>query len=100
MIDDSQSENIRLAGSLAKLGVNIKQLEKEMAENEAARKEATAIREKENVEYHEKTREAEGCIQALRFQQFLSQAASNQHQVLQVSQQDGCFRSGNRRSFS
>lgn len=64
-IDDSQKENIRLAGSLSGGAVHIKQLEKEIAENEAARKEATAIREKENVEYHEKTREGEQCIQAL-----------------------------------
>jgi hypothetical protein len=64
-IDESQSEIVRLGGSTAKLGVNIKQLEKEIAENEEARKEATAIRKKENNEYYEKTSEGEQCLQAL-----------------------------------
>lgn len=64
-IAESQSEKIRLGGTLAELGVTIKQLEKEMAENEAARKEATAIRTKERNSYIEKKSESEQCIQAL-----------------------------------
>merc|ERR1719456_1325707 len=43
----------------------IKQLEKEIAENEEARKEATEIRDKENEDYEGEKTEAEQCIGAI-----------------------------------
>lgn len=54
-----------MGGSLAELDVTLKQLEKEIAANEAGRKEATAIREKEKTDYIEKRSESEQCIMAL-----------------------------------
>lgn len=64
-IEESQAAIIRLGGSLAEHNVNLKQLEKEIAANEEARKEATALRKKENNEYYEKTSEGEQCVGAL-----------------------------------
>merc|ERR1719420_828686 len=64
-IDKTQREIIELKGKLGELGASIKQLEKEIAENEAARKEATEIREKENEDYEIEKTEAEQCIGAL-----------------------------------
>ena len=46
-------------------GVTIKQLEKEIAANEEARKEADQIRAKENEDYTAERTEAEQCIGAL-----------------------------------
>merc|ERR1719262_2134745 len=51
IIDKTQREIIELKGKLGELGASIKQLEKEIAENEEAQKEATEIREKENEDY-------------------------------------------------
>merc|ERR1719329_1954419 len=64
-IDVTQREIIELKGKLGELGASIKQLEKEMAENEEARKEATEIREKENEDYTGERTESEQCIGAL-----------------------------------
>merc|ERR1719217_1447365 len=64
-ITKTQQEIIELKGKLGELGATIKQLEKEIAENEEARKEATEIREKENEDYVAEKTEAEQCIGAL-----------------------------------
>merc|ERR1719420_1319891 len=64
-IDKTQREIIELKGKLGELGATIKQLEKEIAENEEARKEATEIRDKENEDYEAERTEAEQCIGAL-----------------------------------
>jgi hypothetical protein len=64
-IDKTQREIIELKGRLGELGATIKQLEKEIAENEEARKEATEIREKENEDYEAERTEAEQCLGAL-----------------------------------
>merc|ERR1719420_2145910 len=64
-IDKTQREIIELKGKLGELGATIKQLEKEIAENEEARKEATEIREKENGDYEVEKTEAEQCIGAI-----------------------------------
>merc|ERR1719424_1400458 len=65
VIDATQREIIELKGKLGELGATIKQLEKEIAENEAAVKEATEIREKENADYSQERTESEQCIGAL-----------------------------------
>merc|ERR1719252_206567 len=65
LITKTQQEIIELKGKLGELGATIKQLEKEIAENEEARKEATEIREKENEDYMAEKTEAEQCIGAL-----------------------------------
>jgi hypothetical protein len=54
-----------LKGKLGELGASIKQLEKEIAENEEAQKEATEIREKENEDYTADRIEKQQCIGAL-----------------------------------
>merc|ERR1719375_2527510 len=64
-IDKTQREIIELKGKLGELGATIKQLEKEIAENEEARKEATEIRDKENADYETEKIESEQCIGAL-----------------------------------
>merc|ERR1719424_1187545 len=64
-IEVTQREIIELKGKLGELGATIKQLDKEIAENEAARKEATEIREKENEDYEGEKTESEQCIGAL-----------------------------------
>merc|ERR1719424_683136 len=64
-IDKTQAEIIELKGKLGELGATIKQLEKEIAENEEGRKEATEIRDKENEDYQGERTEAEQCIGAL-----------------------------------
>merc|ERR1719386_34323 len=50
-IDTTQREIIELKGALGELGATIKQLEKEIAENQEAQAEATGIRDKENADY-------------------------------------------------
>merc|ERR1719214_562865 len=64
-IDKTQREIIELKGKLGELGASIKQLEKEIAENEEAQREATEIREKENEDYTADRVEKEQCIGAL-----------------------------------
>jgi len=64
-IDKTQREIIELKGKLGELGATLKQLEKEIAENEEGRKEATEIREKENEDYEVEKTEGEQCIGAL-----------------------------------
>merc|ERR1719420_2169365 len=64
-IDKTQREIIELKGKLGELGASIKQLEKEIAENEEAQKEATEIREKENEDYQAERVEKEQCLGAL-----------------------------------
>merc|ERR1719386_600921 len=64
-ITKTQQEIIELKGKLGELGATIKQLEKEIAENEEARKEATEIRDKENEDYEAEKTESEQCIGAL-----------------------------------
>merc|ERR1719261_1641796 len=61
-IEKTQKEIIELKG---KLGATIAQLEKEIAENEEATKEATEIRDKEHEDYVAEKTEAEQCIGAL-----------------------------------
>merc|ERR1719386_235772 len=61
-IDKTQREIIELKGRLGELGATIKQLEKEIAENEEAQKEATEIREKEHDDYEQERTESEQCI--------------------------------------
>jgi len=65
LIEKTQAEIIELKGKLGELGASIKQLEKEIAENEEAQKEATEIREKENEDYQAERVEKEQCIGAL-----------------------------------
>merc|ERR1719146_26297 len=65
LIEKTQAEIIELKGRLGELGASIKQLEKEIAENEEAQKEATEIREKENEDYTAERVEAEQCLGAL-----------------------------------
>merc|ERR1719420_2297988 len=65
IIDKTQREIIELKGKLGELGATLKQLEKEIAANEEARKEATEIRNKENEDYQAERTEAEQCIGAL-----------------------------------
>merc|ERR1719399_1271950 len=64
-IDKTQREIIELKGKLGEVGATIKQLEKEIAENEEARQEATGIRDKENEDYEAEKTEAEQCLGAL-----------------------------------
>merc|ERR1719271_1754015 len=64
-IEKTQKEIIELKGKLGELGATIAQLEKEIAENEEARKEATEIRDKEHEDYVAEKAEAEQCIGAL-----------------------------------
>merc|ERR1719271_1278902 len=64
-IEKTQQEIIELKGKLGEAGATIAQLEKEIAENEAARKEATEIREKESEDYEAEKTESEQCIGAL-----------------------------------
>merc|ERR1719252_141362 len=64
-IEKTQKEIIELKGKLGELGATIAQLEKEIAENEEARKEATEIRDKEHEDYVAEKTEAEQCIGAL-----------------------------------
>jgi len=54
-----------LKGAMAKHGVEIKQLKKDIAANVESTKEATEIREKEANEYEENKEESEQCIGAL-----------------------------------
>merc|ERR1719316_1001370 len=65
LIDNTQREIIELKGKIGELGVTLKQLEKEIAANEEARKEADQIRAKENEDYNAERTEAEQCIGAL-----------------------------------
>merc|ERR1719261_1859091 len=64
-IDATQREIIELKGRLGELGATIKQLEKEIGENEEAQKEATEIREKEHEDYELARTESEQCTGAL-----------------------------------
>merc|ERR1719321_2170033 len=64
-IDTTQREIIELKGKLGELGATIKQLNKEIAENQEATKEATGVREKENEDYEAEKTEAEQCLGAL-----------------------------------
>merc|ERR1719335_907325 len=64
-IDSTQREIVELKGKIGELGVTLKQLEKEIAANEEARKEADEIRAKENEDYTAERTEAEQCIGAL-----------------------------------
>merc|ERR550537_1865999 len=61
-IGELQREIVELKGRLGELGATIKQLEKEIAENEEARKEATELRDKEHEDYEMERTEAEQCI--------------------------------------
>merc|ERR1719160_2179740 len=65
IIEKTQREIIELKGKLGELGATIKQLEKEIKENEEAQREATEIREKENEDYEAERTEAEQCIGAI-----------------------------------
>jgi hypothetical protein len=64
-IDKTQAEIIELKGKLGELGPTLKQLEKEIAANEAGRAEATQIRDKEKEDYEAEKTEAEQCIGAI-----------------------------------
>merc|ERR1719217_1781748 len=65
LIDKTQREIIELKGRLGELGATIKQLEKEIAANEEAQREATEIRDKENEDYTMERTESEQCIGAI-----------------------------------
>merc|ERR1719272_2714975 len=56
---------LKLSGDLGSHGAEIKQLEKDIAENIQAQKEATEMRDKEYAEYESEKTEAEQCIGAL-----------------------------------
>merc|ERR1719160_162573 len=64
LIDNTQREIIELKGKIGELGVTLKQLEKDIAANNEARKEADQIRDKENEDYTAERTEAEQCIGA------------------------------------
>merc|ERR1719440_2480542 len=55
----------KLKGEIASHQAEIQQLEKDIAQNEAAVKEAQDVRNKENAEYMEARTESEQCIGAL-----------------------------------
>lgn len=86
-IDVTQREVIELKGKLGELGATIKQLSKEIAENEAARKEATEIREKENADYTQERTEAEQCIGALESAVKVLSGAGTKKAMLQTLQE-------------
>jgi len=65
LIASTQREIVELKGRIGELGATLKQLEKEIAANEEARKEADEIRAKENEDYTAERTEAEQCIGAL-----------------------------------
>lgn len=56
---------LKLSADLGSHGAEVKQLEKDVAENVQAQKEATAAREKEYTEYEAEKFEAEQCLGAL-----------------------------------
>mmetsp|Transcript_76986 Transcript_76986/g.198252 ORF Transcript_76986/g.198252 Transcript_76986/m.198252 type:complete len:720 (+) Transcript_76986:66-2225(+) len=64
-IDESQATILKLKGALASHGAEIKQLEKDIAENLQSQQEATEVRNKENAAYEEEKSESEQCVGAL-----------------------------------
>merc|ERR1719223_928267 len=55
----------KLKGEIASHGAEIQQLQKDIAQNNAAAKEATELRSKENKEFTEEKTESEQCLGAL-----------------------------------
>jgi hypothetical protein len=64
-IESLQSLITKLGGEIAAHGAEIKQLNKDIAANKQAQKEATEMRNKENEEYSAEKTESEQCIGAL-----------------------------------
>jgi len=64
-IEDLETEIKKLMGELAVHSEDIKQLKKDVAQNEESQKEAKQVREKEYEEYDEEKTEGEQCIGAL-----------------------------------
>jgi len=84
LIEKTQAEIIELKGKLGELGASIKQLEKEIAENEEAQKEATEIREKENEDYTADRIEKQQCIGALEAAIKVLQGAGTKKSMLET----------------
>merc|ERR1719502_1701784 len=64
-IEELQNLIYQLKGDLGSHGAEIKQLEKDIAANLEAQREATEVRDKENGEYQSERTESEQCIGAL-----------------------------------
>merc|ERR1719158_2157425 len=64
-IEELQNLIYKLKGDLGSHGAEIKQLEKDIAANLEAQREATEVRDKENGEYQNERTESEQCIGAL-----------------------------------
>merc|ERR1719424_2627421 len=65
LISETEILISKLKGEIASHGAEVAQLKKDIAQNLAGQKEATAIREKENQEYANEKMESEQCIGAL-----------------------------------
>jgi hypothetical protein len=64
-IEELLALTLKLSGDLGSHGAEIKQLEKDIAENLEAQQEAKEVRDKENAEYEAEKTEAEQCLGAL-----------------------------------
>jgi len=64
-IEKLQTEIEKLNGDLGAHGAEIQQLQKDLAQNAEAQKEATEVRDKENVKFEEDKTENEQCLGAL-----------------------------------
>merc|ERR1719181_446080 len=65
VIAETQTLIKKLKGEIASHGAEIQQLQKDIAQNKAATKEAEELRAKENKEYAQERTESEQCIGAL-----------------------------------
>merc|ERR1719453_823245 len=65
LIDETNILIKKLKGEIASHGAEIDQLNKDIAQNKAAMKEAQDVRDKENSEYMGERTESEQCIGAL-----------------------------------
>merc|ERR1719238_1449344 len=65
LITETQILIKKLKGEIASHGAEIEQLNKDIAQNHEAQKEATELRNKENKEYQGERTESEQCIGAL-----------------------------------
>merc|ERR1719335_1638607 len=87
LIASTQREIVELKGRIGELGATLKQLEKEIAANEEARKEADEIRAKENEDYTAERTEAEQCIGAVESAIKVLQGAGTKKAMLETLQE-------------
>jgi hypothetical protein len=64
-IEESQQTILKVSGELGSYGADLKQLEKDVAENKQAQVEATEVRDKENSAFEAEKTENEQCLGAL-----------------------------------